>query len=322
MKQGFLYLLVLVISAAGALLAGDQLYYRTPAFEGERRVIIPKGTRSLDTARLLAEAGAIQHPELFWLIAQATQQAREFKAGEYQFETYTTPQQVMQKLVAGDVVIHKITLPEGYNVRQLRELLAAETVLQGEITLPIAEGSLLPETYFFTYGDTRNDVVRRMQSAMAEVLADHWNKRAENLPLASPQEALILASIVEKETGVVEERARVAGVFINRLRIGMRLQTDPSVIYGIEQETGQALDRELTRADLDKPTPFNSYLIPGLPPTPIANPGADSIAAVMNPLATDELYFVATGNGGHHFAKTLEEHNKNVASYRAVLRAQ
>jgi UPF0755 protein len=217
------------------------------------------------------------------------------------------------------VIIHKITLPEGWNVRQITELLMAESALEGDITLSVPEGSLLPETYYFTAGDTRNMVIKRMQTMMQEVLADSWNKRKVGLPFKTPQEAMVLASIVEKETGVAKERPLVAGVFINRLRIGMPLQTDPSVIYGIEQVTGEALERPLTRKDLETPNAYNTYMIPALPPTPIANPGIDAIQAVLiDPADTDALYFVASGEGGHRFAKTLEEHNRNVAAYRAA----
>ena len=190
---------------------------------------------------------------------------------------------------------------------------------EGEITRATLEGSMLPQTYHYIYGDTRDDVIARMQAAMNKALDDAWNKRAEGLPLKNKEEALVLASIVEKETGVAEERARVAAVFVNRLRIGMRLQTDPSVIYGIEQQLGDAMNRPLTRADLETPTAYNTYVIDGLPPTPIANPGISAIEAALHPAQTDELYFVATGNGGHNFAKTLEEHNANVAVYRAAL---
>lgn len=319
MKNVLLFLLLMVVVAAAGVAAVDALYFRAPAFEGERRVIIPKNTRSLDTARKLAEAGIISQPELFWAIAQATGQAKQFKAGEYQFETYATPKDVMQKLASGEVVIHKITIPEGWNVRQIRAALMKEIILEGEITREVKEGSVLPETYHFMYGDSRDSVMAQMQKAMDEVLADAWRNRAQGLPLASKEEALILASIVEKETGLASEYPRVAAVYINRLRIGMRLQADPTVAYGIELATGASMERPLTYADLETPTPHNTYTNAGLPPTPIANPGKSAIMATLNPLQSDELYFVATGNGGHNFARTLEEHNRNVAAYRAAL---
>lgn len=319
MQRSFIIFLLLVLIAAGA--AGFALVYDVSPNSNTQAttLIIRKGTPSPAIAQSLAGSGIIRYPYVFLALHYATGETRQFKAGEYVFEAGITPKDVARKLVAGDVVVHKITIPEGYNVREVKELLAAESVLEGDVPADVAEGSLLPETYHFTYGDTRAAVIKRMQTAMQEVLADSWSKRTEGLPFKSPQEALILASIVEKETGVESERARVAAVFINRLNRGMRLQTDPSVVYGIEQQTGTKMEQSLTYADLEKPTPYNTYVIDGLPPTPIANPGMEAIRAVMQPLKTDELYFVATGNGGHNFAKTLDEHNRNVAAYRKAL---
>lgn len=307
-----------LLAAAGVYALQDHLTpndLTTPA-----NVMIAKKTSALQIAKQLANQKVIRHPHTFFLVNYLTQNSRRFKAGEYEFAPGMTPADVAAQLARGDVVIHKITLPEGWNVQQVKEVLLADPILKGEITIPMIEGWLLPETYHYTRGDTRDQVVRRMQKAMDEVIADRWKNRAAGLPLANAQEAIILASIVEKETGVPEERGRVAAVFINRLRKGMPLQTDPTVIYGIEHASGKPMGRELTRKDLQTPSAYNTYLIPGLPPTPIANPGIDSIEAVLHPPQTDELYFVATGNGGHRFAKTLEEHNRNVAAYRAALK--
>lgn len=320
MKRGFIiFLLILLALLSGAgYIAYD---YITPnKLTAPATLIIRKGTTSPATAQKLAESGVLRHPYIFFAINYALGASRNFKAGEYLFPAGITPFEVAQKLRKGDVVVHKVTVPEGYNVREIKELLMAEPILEGDITLPIAEGSLLPETYHFTYGDTRDAVIKRMQVAMQEVLADAWKNRKEGLPLATPQEALILASIVEKETGVNDERAHVAGVFINRLKRGMKLQTDPTVVYGIEQQQqGAKMERELTRADLETPTLYNTYIIDGLPPAPITNPGMDAIKAAVQPMETDDLYFVATGTGGHRFSKTLEEHNRNVAAYRKAL---
>jgi len=321
MKKILLLLVCLVLFASAGLLCYSYYHYST-ASQVPVGVIIPKGTGSQETAERLAAGGIISHPHLFLAIAHATGKARQFKAGEYFFAERSTPETVMKKLVDGDVVIHKVTIPEGWSVREVRALLMGDKVLEGDITRPMQEGSVLPETYQFTYGDKRDAIAQRMQAAMDKALAQAWEKRAEGLPLASKEEALVLASIVEKETGVAGERARVAAVFINRLRKGMRLQTDPTVAYGIEIATGAALNRALTTADLEAPTPYNTYVIPGLPPGPIANPGRDAIEATLHPDNTDELYFVATGRGGHNFARTLDEHNRNVAAYRAALRAQ
>lgn len=285
----------------------------------DTNIIIRKGMKSQAVAEELGRVGVVRFPYVFFAQQLITGNNKKFKAGEYHFTAGITPNEVAQKLVNGDVVIHKITIPEGWNVREIKAAIQADAVLEGEITRAMPEGSILPETYQYIYGDTRDALVSRMQTAMTKVLDDAWNKRAENVPLKTKEEALVLASIVEKETGVPEERARVAAVFINRLKRGMKLQTDPSVIYGIEQKLGDAMNRSLTLNDLETPTAYNTYVIDGLPPAPIANPGRSAIEATLHPLETDELYFVATGTGGHNFAKTLEEHNRNVAAYRAEL---
>ena len=189
--------------------------------------------------------------------------------------------------------------------------------LTGTIDARPLEGALLPETYHYSWGDGRPELIARMRRNMAQVLAELWPGRQSDLPLKTPGEALILASIVEKETAIATERRRVAAVFVNRLRRGMRLQSDPTVVYGVTGGTGR-LARALNRQDLAKPTLYNTYRIDGLPPTPIANPGRASIEAVLNPLTTAELYFVADGSGGHAFAKTLAEHNKNVRRWRRL----
>ncbi len=315
-----LYLVLLLILFAAVSFALVDVYLKTPnQLAGDKNVIIRKSTGALEIARILGEAEVIRFPHIFYLSQLAGGNARKFKAGEYIFAAGITPAEAARKLAAGEVVIHKITIPEGWNISDVRSLLLADEILHGEITLPMPEGSVLPETYHYIYGDTRNDLLLRMQASMDKALSESWENRAAGLPLNNKQEALILASIVEKETGEVSERARVAAIFINRLRRGMRLQTDPSVIYGIEQLSGEKMNRPLNSADLGINSLYNSYLFAGLPPTPIANPGIAAIKATLNPLITDELYFVATGSGGHNFAKTLDEHNKNVASYRRVL---
>ena len=194
-------------------------------------------------------------------------------------------------------------------------MLAATPALAGEMAPVPAEGSLLPETYHYGRGDRRAALIARMAAAMDETLAELWQGRAEGLPFDSPPAAMVLASIVEKETGLAAERRHVAGVFVNRLRRGMRLQSDPTVIYGLTGGAGP-LGRPLTRADLETDHPYNTYRIDGLPPHPIANPGREAIAAVLDPLPTGDLYFVADGSGGHVFAPTLDEHNRNVANWR------
>lgn len=282
----------------------------------ETTTIIPRGIGFSKTIDLLAANGVISHPIFIKMIAYTDGDARKIKAGEYLFPTGITPQSVLQMLVQGRVVTHKITIAEGLNVREVAELLNEETALEGDIPANIAEGSLLPETYYFSRGCTRKELIARIQEQMQKAAADLWTHRAENLLFSTLQQAETLASIVEKETGLVAERPRVAAVFINRLKIGMKLQSDPTTAYGIEQNTGKKLDRSLNSTDLKTPTPYNTYTIPALPPTPISNFGKAALEAVLHPLSTNELYFVATGQGGHNFAATLAEHEKNVRSYR------
>ena len=202
---------------------------------------------------------------------------------------------------------------------QILDRLAKNEILEGELPeVAPAEGTLMPDTYPFQRGTTRKEIIERMQLAQKQFLASVWEKRVDNLPISSPEEMVILASIVEKETGRAAERPHVASVFINRLRKGMKLQSDPTIIYGIFGGAGKPKDRPIYRSDIDKPTPYNTYTIPALPPGPIANPGRAALEAVANPSITDDLFFVANGTGGHVFAKTLEEHNQNVARWRAI----
>jgi UPF0755 protein len=210
-----------------------------------------------------------------------------------------------------------VTVPEGLTSFQIVELLRGSEFLTGEIVDVPAEGSLAAETYTVERNQSRSEVLKQMAELQAAVLAEAWEKRLPDLPLASPEEVLVLASIVEKETGVAEERARVASVFINRLKRGMKLQSDPTVVYGITGGKGP-LGRGLRRSELDRETPYNTYVIDGLPPTPIASPGRSAIMAVVNPEETGFLYFVADGTGGHVFAETLQEHNRNVEKWRTI----
>ncbi|WP_193171402.1 endolytic transglycosylase MltG [Nisaea nitritireducens] len=277
-------------------------------------IVIPSGTGLEGIATSLKRAGAIRRDFVFVIGARVSQQARSLKAGEYLIPAGASPRQVMDILASGKTVVRRLTIPEGLTAAEVMARLELAEGLTGTAGNP-DEGSLLPETYHFSYGDSREDLVKRMQASMAETVTRLWDMRAPDLPVKTPEEAVILASIVERETGVPQERGLVAGVFVNRLKRGMRLQSDPTVAYGIAPG---GLDRSLTRADLKGPTPYNTYVIKGLPPTPIANPGIDAIRAVMNPVQTDYLYFVADGSGGHAFARTLAEHNRNVRKWRKI----
>ncbi|MEL6769084.1 MAG: endolytic transglycosylase MltG [Pseudomonadota bacterium] len=284
-------------------------------------VQVPKGAGLNEISDVLAEAGVVEDPLLFRLAAKYSGEARALKFGEYEIEAGASVMDVVAKLSRGDVISYRVTVAEGLSSAEVVALLEDMTVLEGEIGEPPAEGSLAPDTYFVARGDTREQVIGRMQAAQEAILEEAWAGRAAGLPLASPEEALILASVVEKETGLDGERGKVASVFVNRLTRGMPLQSDPTVIYGITKGVAP-LGRGLRRSELRTRTPWNTYTIPGLPPTPIANPGKAAIEAVLQPETTPFIYFVADGTGGHAFASTLDEHNRNVARWREIERAR
>ena len=281
-------------------------------------VVIPRGAGLEAIGRRLAEAGVIADTTLFAIGAQVTGKARGLTAGEYRFPAAVSAFDALGIIERGETVVRRVTIAEGLTSSQAVAMLAATDGLDGTIGEVPPEGSLLPETYHFSWGDDRGALLRRMQHSMDDAIARLWEQRAEGLPFDTPAEAVTLASIVERETGVAEERGLVAGVFVNRLKRGMRLQSDPTVAYGIAG--GEVLDRPLTRTDLREETPYNTYVIAGLPPGPICNPGLASLQAVLRPTDTDYLYFVADGSGGHAFAETLAEHNRNVVKWRRLQR--
>lgn len=280
------------------------------------QVVVPRGGTERIAATLL-ERGVIRDPRAFAIAAWATSDSGPLRAAEFAFPAGAPLREVLRILREERPVQRRLTIAEGLTAHQIRALLERAEGLTGEVP-PIAEGELLPETYAFEWGDTRAAIARRAASAMERALAEAWAARAPDLPLASARDALVLASIVERETGKAEERAKVAGVFVNRLRRGMPLQSDPTVAYAATG--GVPMERPISRADLDREHPFNTYRIRGLPPGPIASPGRASLMATTRPEATDALYFVADGTGGHAFARTLEEHNRNVARWREIER--
>ena len=282
-------------------------------------VILKPGSGVSEIAAELNRDGVIRSSSIFVIAAKVSGAGKHMRAGEYEFPTRASMAQVMQKIRKGDIVRHWITIPEGYTSEAAVDVLANSDVLVGSAPVP-AEGAILPETYEVRRGDDRGAVLQRMMTARDDLLKALWAQRQQGLPFQTPEQAMTLASIVEKETGLASERPRVAAVFINRLEKGIRLQTDPTVIYGLTQ--GRPLGRGLRESELQQPTPYNTYLINGLPPGPICNPGRAAIAAVLDPPHTTELYFVASGTGGHVFASTLDEHNTNVAHYRQVERAK
>jgi UPF0755 protein len=309
-------LVVALLVAGGALLWGYGQYTREGPAAADSVVVLASGTGLQGIAGRLAEAGVIASADVFVLAARlGAGGGRDLKAGEYRFPARASIAAVLEKLRAGDTVVHRLTVPEGLTSHQVLALVAAAEGLEGEVGTVPDEGTLLPETYHYNFGDTREGLVRRMTEAMRAALDELWPARRSDLPLRSPDEALVLASIVEKETGVAAERARVAGVFVNRLKRNMRLQSDPTVIYALT-EGRTSLDRAPTRAELATDSPYNTYVVTGLPPGPIANPGRAALEATLQALPTDELYFVADGSGGHAFARTFAEHLVNVRRWR------
>lgn len=317
---GAIVALVLLISLTGLLILQAVERFQAPGpLHGDATLVVPKGAGLDAIARRLADEGVIEDAFTFTLGVRYLGAARGLKAGEYAFPAGVSMHGVVAILNSGRTVVHRLTVPEGLSSAEIVALVAGAAALSGEAGPPPPEGSLLPETYHYSRDDGRAALVARMGQAMQDLLAELWPTRDPGLPLSSPREALILASVVEKETGVPDERPLVASVFINRLNGGMRLQSDPTVVYGLTR--GQApLGQPLTQQDLDTPHSYNTYLIDGLPPGPIANPGRAALEAVLKPAQTRYLYFVADGNGGHAFAETLDEHNRNVAKWRRLKR--
>ena len=281
----------------------------------ETTVILRQGAGLQEIAAALEDRKVVGSGSVFMAVAQLSGAARELKAGEYLIKPRASMGSVLDKIRRGDVVRHFVTIPEGWTSEQAVAILMAEPVLTGSAPVP-PEGAILPETYEVQRGDDRAAVLNRMVQAREKLMAQLWPKRRPDLPFATQEQALTLASIVEKETAIAAERPRIAAVFVNRLQKGMRLESDPTIIYGISK--GRPLGRGIRASEVKTPTPYNTYLIAGLPPTPIANPGRAAIAAVLDPPRTDELYFVADGSGGHVFAKTFDEHLANVAAWRQI----
>jgi UPF0755 protein len=282
-------------------------------------VFLPRGAGVSEVSRVLKSAGVIRSQLLFQVLARATGAGRSLKAGEYDIPSREPVLSILSDLQAGRTLHRSVTLAEGRTSAMIVRQLQNTEWLSGDIEVP-EEGVLLPETYRADRGASRQSLVDRMRSDQQALLDRLWAARQPGLPFNSPKEAVILASIVEKETGQADERRRVAGVFINRLRMGMRLQSDPTVIYAVSR--GEPLGRGLRASELLSRSPWNTYAYSGLPPTPIANPGKASLEAVLDPIQTQDLYFVADGTGGHAFARTLAEHNANVARWREVERAR
>lgn len=303
--------------AAAAGLSAVYAVNRPNTLSEEVSVVLDRGVTVRRMSENLEKAGVISSSLLFRIVVRGLGVDKRLKAGEYMFPPRINMIQVANQLLNGEVYYRKITLPEGLTSVQMTELIKNDPNLSGEITADAPEGSMLPETYSFSKGDSRNSIVLQAQKAMDKVLETVWQDNRVPV-LKNKEELLVLASIVEKETGLAEERHDVAAVFVNRLNKGMMLQTDPTVIYALT--LGQSeLGRPLYKKDLEIDSPYNTYRNYGLPPKPICNPGKEAIIAAANPSDADYLFFVASGSGGHRFARSLSEHNDNVALYRKVL---
>ncbi len=314
----------MMASVLTVFVMGTGLYFGSKRFNAEgpltesKSVIISRGADLESIAGLLQRQNVIDSSFIFSNGIRLNKVADQLKAGEYLFEAGASMRDVMNALVSGRVILQGLTVPEGLTSEQIVARLIENSILIGEVSGVPAEGTLLPETYKFSRGTTREQIIDQMRRAQERTIAEIWARRSSDLPITTPAEFVTLASIVEKETGKADERPLVAAVFINRLRKNIKLQSDPTIIYGLFGGKGKPPDRPIYRSDIDKRTPYNTYVIEGLPPGPIANPGRAALEAVANPSRTDDLFFVADGTGGHVFAATLEDHNRNVARWRRI----
>jgi len=322
LRYGALGVIALVVVAAAVLGWGVGDYFAAGPLAKAKIVVVPKGSSVEQIAETLGQADVIAHPWAFAAAAHLTGTASRLKAGEYEFAAAISPRAVVDLLLSGRVVRHKLTVAEGLSSTEVVTLVDAAPALEGSITIPPPEGSVLPQTYFYIYGEQRNELIARMTHAMDAVVAKAWAGRASGLPLANAQQMVTLASIIERETARADERARVAGVYVDRLRVNMPLQADPTVIYGLSNGGRKPLGHALDHNDVLVDTPYNTYKFKGLPPTPICNPGVAALEAAVHPDLRGELYFVADGDGGHRFAKTLTQQDKNIAELRARTQAK
>src|SRR4051794_269751 len=314
-------LIILMIGAGTAYYYGRQVLETAGPLKEDKVVNIPARAGKRDIADVLAREGVIDvNPWIFIGSVYALKASSDLKPGEYSFQKNASLRDVIGVIVEGKVVQHSVTVPEGLTSEQIVARLSENEIFTGSVREIPREGTLLPETYKFPRGTSRDQVVQRMQQAQKRVLAEIWERRSPDLPVKTPEQLITLASIVEKETGKPDERSRVAAVFVNRLKQRIKLQSDPTIIYGLVGGKG-TLGRPIKRSEITQPSPYNTYVIEGLPPGPISNPGRASLEATANPARTRDLFFVADGSGGHTFTETYDQHQKNVAKLRTMEKA-
>ncbi len=312
-----IFILSLFFLLGGSVFSFYSLLYEQNDVSESTVVLVEKGENLNRIARRLKQNNLLKSIAVFKAAARFSGKSTFLKAGEYRIPAHASAKEILDILVSGQTIVRRVTIPEGKTSKQIFDILAQTSGLFGDLPEVPENGVLLPETYVFSYGMPRKVIVDRMMAGMRRTIDELWPNRDKDLPYTTKEEALILASIIEKETSVGSERPRIAGVFINRLRKGMRLQTDPTVIYAITNGTME-LKRRLTHSDLRTPHPFNTYMNKGLPPAPICNPGRESVQAVLNPQKTNEIYFVADGTGGHVFASSFDEHRRNILNWKKV----
>ena len=312
-------LVFLTVALGGAIYYGLSTFSEQGPSSVNSNFIVKPGWGLGDISRGLEASGIISDARVFQYVTKSFLRNRTLKAGEYEIKAGASMKEIVELMESGKSILYSVTLPEGLTVQQIFDRLRTDTVLEGDLPAKMPdEGTLRPDTYKFTRGAKRAEIVAQMKAAQSKLVDDLWARRAPDLMLKSKEQFITLASIVEKETGKADERTLVASVFLNRLEKRMRLQSDPTVIYGIFGGAGKPSDRPIFQSDLKKMTPYNTYAIDGLPPGPICNPGRAALEAVANPSKTNNLYFVADGTGGHVFAATLDEHNANVKKWRQV----
>ncbi|MFT4158391.1 endolytic transglycosylase MltG [Shinella sp.] len=316
---------VMTVVVFATLIGVGIFYYGIKSYEeagpltANTNFIVRGGAGTNEIAANLERNNIISDSRVFRVLSRVYLDGETLKAGEYEIKAGASMREIVELLKSGKSILYSVSVPEGLTVKQVFKRLAEDPVLEGDLPAELPpEGSLMTDTYKFSRGTKRADILHQMLDAQKALIDQIWERRDDNLPITTREEFVTLASIVEKETGRADERSRVASVFLNRLEKGMRLQSDPTIIYGMFGGEGKPADRPIFQSDLEKKTPFNTYIIKGLPPTPIANPGRAALEAVANPSRTADLYFVADGTGGHVFAETLDEHNQNVRRWRKL----